>query len=84
MKSLFTNALVNETINIILLRCFPKDVKLLKGFTRNVFKHLLELAISDFYFTFDRETYLQKDGVAMDSLLGPIFTNIFMSAHESS
>ena len=58
VESLFTNVPVSETINIILQRCFPKDIKLFKSFTRNVFKHLLELAILDFYFTFINVTYL--------------------------
>ena len=49
MESLFTNVPVNETINVILQYCFPKDVKLFKGFTCNVFKNLLELAISYSY-----------------------------------
>ena len=84
VESLFINVPVNETIKIILQRCFPKDVKLFKGFTRNVFKHLLELVISESYFIFNNVTYLQKDGVAMDSPLGSFFANIFMSAHESS
>ena len=42
VESLFTNVPVNETINIILQRSFPKDIKLFKGFARHVFKHLLE------------------------------------------
>ena len=53
------------------------------GFTRNVSKHLLELNFSDSYFTFENVTYQQSDGVAMGNPLGHIFTNIFMSTHES-
>ena len=47
------------------------------------FESLLKLAVTDSYFTFNVQLYRQIDGVAMGSSLGPIYANIFMSAHES-
>ena len=47
------------------------------------FESLLKLAVTDLYFTFNDQLYSQIDDVAMGSPLGPIFANIFMSAHES-
>ena len=36
------------------------------------------------FFTFDNKFYDQADGVAMDSHLGPILANIFLSDHEEN
>ena len=81
--SLFTNVPVLETINIILDRLFPTNKSTVHGMNKDKFESLLKLAMTDSYFTFNDQLHRQIDGVAMGSPLGPIFTNIFMSAHES-
>ena len=41
-------------------------------------KELLHLCTKNVYFTFNGEIYIQIDGVAMGSPLGPVLANIFM------
>ena len=45
---------------------------------------LLNLEESFRRVTFNNQFYIQVDGVAMGSPLGPIFTNIFISHHEEN
>ena len=47
-------------------------------------KELLILCTKNIYFTFNNETYIQVDGVAMGSMLGPVLANIFMVELETS
>ena len=54
----------------------------IKLFNRDNFKRLLELATLDSYFFFNEEIYMQIDGVAMGSPLGPHLANIFMNHME--
>ena len=44
----------------------------------NDFCNLLNLATKESLFTFKNKFYIQRDGVAMGSPLGPIFANIFL------
>lgn len=84
IESLFTNAPVAETIDIILSKLFPQDSDTFHGFTRSEFSSMLKLAVDDSYFSFDNKLYKQTDGMAMGSPLGPLFANIFLSHHESA
>ena len=47
-------------------------------------KELLILFTKNVHFTFNNETYIQVDGVAMDLPLGPVLANIFMVELETS
>ena len=47
-------------------------------------KELLILCTKNVHFTFNNETYIQVDGVAMASLLGPVLANIFMVKLQTS
>ena len=47
-------------------------------------KELLMLSTKNVHFTFGVKNYVQSDGVAMDSLLGPVLGNIFMLEFESA
>ena len=44
---------------------------------REDFRELLTLAVKDNCFVFQGRLYVQKDGVAMGSPLGPVLANIF-------
>ena len=57
---------------------------MVKGISKNDFRDLLNLATKESFFTFNNKFYIQVDGVAMGSLLGPISANIFLSHHEEN
>ena len=82
IKSLFTNIPLQETIDLIICQLFPNDRSIFHGFSRSDFRKALELTALDSYFTFNDQIYLQCDGVAMGSPLGPIFANIFIANLE--
>ena len=42
------------------------------------------LCTKNVHFSFDKDIYIQNDGVAMGSPLGPILSNIFMAELERS
>ena len=84
IESLFTNIPVEETINIILDKIFIEEDFLFHTFNRTNFKQLLELAVQDTAFVFNGIAYIQAEGMAMGSPLGPTFANIFMSSLEES
>jgi hypothetical protein len=51
-------------------------------FKKTEFVQLLNLAVKNCHFIFDRKFYYQINGVAMGSPLGPLFANIFLSFQE--
>ena len=48
------------------------------------FRDSLNSATKKSFFTSNKEFYIQVDGVAMGSPLGPIFVNIFLSDYEDN
>ena len=83
VQSLFTNIPLNETIDIIMNGLFGSLQKYM-NFTKKQFKNLLDLATKDSPFIFNDKLYVQTDGVAMGSCLGPSFANAFLCYHEST
>ena len=81
VQSLFTNIPLNETIDIITNGLFNDSPKFM-DFTPNQFKELLEIAVKESPFIFNNKVYMQTDGVAMGSCLGPTFANVFLCFHE--
>ena len=77
VKSLFTNVPLDETIKIILNRIYDKN-EISTDITKSEMKELLNLCTKCVHFTFDGNIYVQNDGVAMGSPLGPVLANIFM------
>ena len=87
VASLFTNIPLDETVNIILDNHFSgTDEVFVENcvFSKPQFKKLLEFAVKSNHFIFNNHLYEQTDGVAMGSLLGPSFANIFMRALEQN
>ena len=82
VESLFTNVPVEETIQIILDKIFIHPDTIFHNFNRTDFRKLLELAVLDTAFIFNGKAYIQTDGMAMGSPLGPTFANIFMCSLE--
>ena len=87
LKSLFTNIPLDETINIIINKCFASATHY-HAISRDQFRELLNLSVKNCHFWcifgIDGVLYRQVDGVAMVSPLGPLFANIFLSFHEKS
>ena len=82
VESLFTNVPVEETIQIILDKIFTSPDTVFNDFNATDFKKLLQLAVQDTAFIFNGKAYIQTDGMAMGSPLGPTFANIFMCSLE--
>ena len=82
VTSLFTNIPLQATVEIILNKIFYEDNFLFHGLDRSDFKKLLEIAVQDTHFLFNKEIYKQVDGVSMGSPLGPIMANAFMCSLE--
>ena len=78
---LFTNILLEETINISCDTLFANEAKI-NNFSRNNSEKLLRMALQNNFFNFDGKIYKQTDGVAMGSLLGPSLANAFLCFHE--
>jgi hypothetical protein len=83
VESLFTNIPIHETINIILNKLFPTNDHLFHNFNKLQFKTLLELAVCDSHFLFNKTLFKQSEGMAMGSPLGPTFANIFLNVLET-
>ena len=77
VASLFTNVPLEETIEIILKRIYINK-EITTDIPKQEMKELLILFTKNVHFTFNNETYIQVDGVAMGSPLGPVLANIFM------
>lgn len=82
VDNLYTNVPVNEAIEITLDNLFKGNNQPPIPFDRIQMKYLLELAVCNVPFRFLEDTYIQQDGVAMGSPLGPILADIFMSNLE--
>ena len=83
VKSLFTNVLLDRTINIILKRIYD-DNELRISISRNEMKELLLLCTKKVHFTFNGKIYMQVDSVATGSHLGPVLAYIFMIELEKT
>ena len=81
VKSLFTNIPLAETIDICVRECDRLNL-VPYGLTSKEFRSLLELSVKESIFIFDDQLFLQLDGVAMGSPLGPTLANAFLCYHE--
>ena len=75
--SLFTNVPLDATIDII-LKLIYDNKEIITTINKREMKKLIKLCTKDVHFNFDGTTYVQKDGVAMDSPLAPVLAGIFM------
>ena len=83
VKSLITPLPLTETVDVILHRvCNRKEISTV--LTKNETKKLLTLCTKNVHFTQNNEIYVQNDGIAMGSPLGPILANVFMVEIENT
>ena len=81
IQSLFTNIFLDETINICVNRAFQNKRKV-KGLLKRHFKQLMTRTVKSSCFVFNHIYYKQIEGVAMGSLLGSTFANLFLVYYE--
>ena len=79
VKSLFT---LEETIDIIHNKIYDEK-KIETNIPRNLMQDLLYLCMKQVHFTYGGNIYIQIDGAAMESPLGPLLVNIFISLEEA-
>ena len=80
LKSLFTNVTVLETMNIIINNIYHHPTLPPLKINFNTWCKILLLCTTEVPFYYPHgNIFIQKDGIAMGSVLGPIFSNFYMS-----
>ena len=75
--SLFTNVSLDETIDIIIKRIYDKT-EINIDIAKKEMRELLHFCTKNAHFTLNNKKYLQVDGIAIGSPIGPVLANIFM------
>ena len=83
MENLFTNVPVLETINIMINIYHHPTLPPLKINSNTLGKILLLYTSEVPFYDPHGNIFIQKDGIAMGSVLGPIFSNFYMSDLEN-
>ena len=81
--SLFINVPIDATIDIILKHIYERK-ETNTSFTKQELKKLILLCTKGVHFTLCGESYIQIDGVATGSPLGPVISGIFMVELENT
>ena len=81
--SLSTNVPLDTIIDIILKRIYDNN-KIKTSITKKEMKELILLCTKGVHFFFDGKTYVQTNGAAMGSPLGPVLSGIFMVELENN
>ena len=81
ITSLFTSVPVDRCIDIIAQVVYSNEVNI--SFDVPTITQLLQICVKNIQFIFNNKYYIQKDGVAMGSPLGPILANIYVGYIES-
>ena len=74
--SLFTNMPLEDTINMILRRIYEKK-EIVTDIPKCEMRELLYLCTKNVHFALNNKIYIQNEGVAMGSPLGPVLANVF-------
>ena len=82
VESLFTNVLLNETIDTCVDN-LHNDNENPPNTPKRDFRNLFNTATKESFFLFNNKSYKQVDGVAMGSPLDPALANLFMCSLES-
>ena len=68
VESLFTNILLQETIDLCIEKLF-EDKNYIDGLSKGSFRQMLTVTMTGSFILLDNEYYKQHDGVVMSSLL---------------
>ena len=82
IKSLFTNIPLTETLNLCVQNLYRNQTHV-GNLTQSSFYSLLKITMFESFFIFGGKFYVQCDGVAMGSHLGPTLANVFMRHFEN-
>ena len=77
-ESLFTNVPIKKTIDVIATQIY-NDHSISTNLKKRSLKKLILDTCTKTAFLFNNIIYEQKDGVSMDSVLGPVMANIIMT-----
>ena len=80
MCSLFRSISLQETIQIAIELIFQNNPQL--KVTKRELKQFFNFVTSGTHFILNGSFYDQVDGISMESLLGPVLANLFMSFHK--
>ena len=83
ISSLYTNIPVCETLELTVNKAFAAG-EVFQGFSRNLFREYLNLAVSHTYFLFKNVLFKQKDGLSMGNPLAPTLANLFLCNLETN
>ena len=81
IESLFTNALLSRTFNIVLDRIYNKNL-INTTFGKRTLKKFILDCCSKTTFSFNNQLFEQIDGVSMGCSLGPILANTILTEFE--
>ena len=82
IKSLYTNVLVEEAIEIALKELYSSDE--VSEIPSSTMKSLLRLAVTNVHFICNKMWYTQSEGLAMGASLAVILSNLWMKSFEKS
>ena len=83
VKALFKNVPLECTVYLELKRIYENH-EIARSVTRNEVREIILLCTKNVRFTFRNVVYLQTNGVAVGSPLGPVFAGIFLVHLERS
>ena len=81
VQSLFTNVPLSETLKLCVNQLYNSDIQP-PPMPPHICMELLEKATTNVQFSFNSTMFVQTDGVAMGTPLGPILANIFVGYNE--
>ena len=80
--SMYPSIPLEEVREIIMNKAFQNNTPHYRGFNKEQFRHLINLAINDTYFKFNDKLYCQTQGLCIGHPVAATLANAFMCHHE--
>ena len=85
VESLFTNVPVDDTVEIILHHVYNNENMRKLTIPKTILKRLLKICTTECpFYSPTGDLYVQKDGISMETPLGPTFANYYMCEIENN